>query len=210
MFWVIAVSILVSVAFFITFWQTVDLWTAGNVAAGLSFLYLVFLLLRTVRLIESKRWRRLSAVIAAVVLTGLVLSWSASYVGSHFSYDVLHTVRKSINHGIMVDELHTRAFEAFAEFHRQPEPRPMSLGEIFRQRNPPLAPNSSLLDTGEVANDGLRVHLAFLSDTSIILIGQSTSTDGEDPTFPNFDGHIGMTQDRLILTPKGISFEIQN
>ena len=207
--WVIIACIVVSAVFIISLLQTWEIWVAVNAAGAVSFLYLVGLLYRTVRPPVAQKTRRLTIAIATVVLTGIVIGWATSFVQARFQYHALHTMHKEIFHGVMMSNLYSRALKAFAEFQQQPEPKAMALGEIFQQHNPPIERGSSLIDTLQ-AGDGVRVHLVSISDTTVVLIGQGTFIDGENATFKNFDGRIGMAQDRLRLTPKGIDYEIQN
>ena len=208
--WVVITSIAISVVFIVTLLKTWEIWFAANAAGVIAFLYLVGLIFRTVRLPEFQKRRWVILVIATVVVVGNTISWMTSFIVTQYAhYGGLHTVHKVIFHGNISDVLHTRALETLAKYHQQSPPGGMSLGEIFRAHNPPLKPGSSLLDA-LAEGEGMRIHLASVTDTSVVLIGQAIFIDGEDPTFKNFDGRTGMTQDRLRLTAKGIAFEIQN
>jgi hypothetical protein len=85
----------------------------------------------------------------------------------------------------------------------------MSLGDVFRKGTPNVDQDSSLV---ELDQDGKsKLFVASVTDWEVVLICQaSIPIDGEDPKFKNFDGHVGMTQDQLRITKKGLVYEIQN
>jgi hypothetical protein len=212
--WIIAVviaSIVISAAFILCIRWTQDIWVATNTVGVLSFLYIAGLVYVAVRPPASRKMRGWTLVVAGVVCIALGIAWTSMCLQTRFQYNALHMVRKVIFHGVMHVELQKRALETFAAYHQQSEPKERSLGDLFREHNP-LEPGSSLLDSLYEAQteDGDRVHLASLSDTLVVLIGQSTFVEGEDPSFRNFDGRMGMVQDQLRLTTKGVDIEIQN
>ena len=208
MLWVILTCVVVSSAFIVVIFQTWDVWLALNAAGVVVLLYLIGLTHRAVRPPVSQKMRRLTIAVSIVVLAGVTGSWVTSFFVSGFQGPALHLIRKVIFHGVMVDALYAPALETLAEFHGQAAPEALSIGVIFQKNNPPLQPSGTLLDT--LDGEGDSVHLVANADSSIILIGQSSSIDGEDQDFGNFDGSLGKTQDRLRLTARGIWIEIQN
>jgi hypothetical protein len=57
----------------------------------------------------------------------------------------------------------------------------------------------------------ITLYAASISDTQVVMICQpSILIDGERAEFKNFNGQTGMTQARLIISKRGMVYEIQN
>ena len=208
--WIITAIVLLLAAFVGRFLQTGEIWDAMNAAGIVSLVYVVGLLYSYTRPPTNTRQRWIVISVAGLLILGVAVHWITMYTQTRWQYITLHTIHKTIFHGIVSDNMHGRAIRAFSEFHTQSEKNKKSLGEIFQKGNPLLHPEISLLDTGSAASEGIWVYVASISDSEIVLIGQALFIDGEDPSFQNFTGKRGMTQDRLRLNTQGIFYEIQN
>jgi hypothetical protein len=49
-----------------------------------------------------------------------------------------------------------------------------------------------------------------MTDTEIVLVGQEMRVHGRNPAFVNFNGRIGMVQQRAVLTEEGVRYESEN
>jgi hypothetical protein len=206
--WVILTCILVTVAFVGMYISTREVWSATNAAGVIIAVYLVILVAWATRELQP-RWRRIVwRVSIAVVFAGMTIHWVTMYSMTTWQYQTLHTIRKTVFHIATFDFLQSRGLKTLQGYYTR-NSSSNSLAEVFNRLNPRLEPSTTLLDTLP-AEDGMRIHAVSVSDSEIVLIGMSTLVEGEEPNFQNYDGHLGRVQNRLKITPRGLSYEIQN
>lgn len=206
--WVILTCILVSVAFVGVYVSTRDIWFATNAAGVIIGVYLVILVARATGGMQAK-WRCIAwRAGTAVVFAGMTVHWVTMYSMTTWQYQTLHTIRKTVFHAALFDQLQNRGIKTLQEYYSG-KTRSNSLAEVFDRLNPRLEPRTTLLDTLP-AEDGMRVHAVSVSDSEIVLVGLSTFIEGEEPNFQNYDGRLGRVQDMLKITPRGLLHEIQN
>lgn len=206
---VIVFSILVAAAFVGTFFYTGQTWDAMNAAGVVCLVYVIVFLYRATRPPVSPGLRRWVLGVGAVVILGITIYWNIMYRMTNWQYDTLHTIHKVSFHGIAIDKLRTKGINVLSEYYRQGDPQKMSLGDVFRKGTPNVDKDSSLVEFDQDSKS--KLFAASVSDSEVVLICQaSIPIDGEDPKFKNFDGRVGMTQDRLRITKKGLVYEIQN
>lgn len=208
--WVAMGSLLVLVAFLAGYLGTGEIWVAMNAAGIVSLIYVIAFVYRVTRPPMPPKHRWISIAVVAVLVVGNTVAWISSFHQSQFQYRTLHAIHKLIFHSSVSSSMHSRGIKAFSQFHTQPEPKKMLLGEIFRKDNPVILPGLPVIDTLSSAQDGVRIFASAISDSEVVLIAQGMFIDGEDSAFQNYDGKVGMTQDRLTITSKRISYEIQN
>jgi hypothetical protein len=207
--WVLIASIVVAATFVCTFYYTGSTWTATNAAGIVSMLYILGVLYRVTRPPVSAKHRRWTWGIAAYVLAGTTFYWTLMYSTTNWQYGLLHMIHKVIVHGVSMDLLRTRGVKIMSAYAAQSMPTKVPIGEVFRRETTYVNPDSSIIEVG--GDDQFRLFAASVSDTQVVLVCQSiVRVDGEDRVFRNFDGRIGMTQDRLVLSKRGMVYEIQN
>lgn len=209
MLWVIVSSVLVAAIFVGTFALTGNTWDATNAAGIASLIQLLIYLYRSTRPPVSVKARWWTFGISGVVIIGTILYWSIMYRMTHWQYNTLHTIHKVIFHGSAMDALKIKGLKVLSDFAEQDPPKANNIGEVFRKVAEMKDGASSLVDVG--ADSSLKIYAAAVSDSEIVLIAQSfIPIDGENPYFINFDGRVGMIQDKLSITKKGLVYEIQN
>ncbi len=207
--WVLIASVLVAAAFVGTFSYTGDTWAATNAAGIASMIYLLIFLYRVARPPLSAKWRWWTLGIGLVTIAGTTFFWAGMYSTTTWQAETLHTIHKVIFHGVSMDLLRTKGLKILSTYATQKEPKKLSVGEVFRKETALANPDSSII---EIAGDnGYRLFAEAVTDTHLVIVCQSIlRIDGEDKAFMNFDGRKGMTQDRVIVTKRGVAYEIQN
>jgi hypothetical protein len=207
--WVLIASVVVVATFAGVFYYTGNTWTATNVAGLASLFYLIVFLYRLTRppMPPKQKWWTLG--VATIVLAGTTFFWHGMYITTNWQAETLHTIHKVIFHGVAVDLLKVRGLKTLSAYAAQPVPRKLSLGEVFDKETVYTNRDSSII---EIEGDNYhRVFAAAVSDTQVVLVCQSIiRIDGERNDFKNFDGRTGMAQDRLLVTKRGLVYEIQN
>jgi hypothetical protein len=207
--WILIASALVAAAFVGTFYYTGNTWAAANAAGIVSLIYLLILLYRVTRppMPTRRKWWTLG--IAAVTIAGTTFFWTSMCVTTIWQAETLHTIHKVIFHGVSMDLLRTKGMKILNAYATQKETKKLSIGEIFRKETTFAHPDSSIIEVA--GDDRYRLFAEAVTDTHVAIICQEIlRIDGEDKTFKNFDGRMGMAQDRLIVTKRGVVYEVQN
>ena len=209
MIWVVVSSILVALAFVGTFLATASTWDAA-IAGGLaSLIFVGGLIYRITRPPMNVRQRWWIAGASSVIIVGTCLYWNVMYTMTNYQYNTLHTIHKVIVHGIAKAMFQEEGSKTFIRYVEEWKRGHRSVGRAFREVSRFDESDSTRLNTDSWEH--LRMYVATVSDTEVVLIVQdSINVDGENPNFRNFDGRVGMTQDRLRITPTGFAHEIQN
>jgi hypothetical protein len=207
--WVWIASVVVVATFVGTFYYTGNTWTATNAAGIVSLLYVMVFLYRLTRPPMQSRQKRWVLGVGTVVIAGTTFFWAGMYSTTSWQAETLHTIHKVIFHGVAMDILKSKGLKILSAYSAQPEPRKLSLGEVFRKETTYANPDSSII---ELAGDNqYRLFAAAVTDTQVIIACQQIlRIDGELSDFKNFDGRSGMAQDRLVVTKRGLVYEIQN
>ncbi|OGU26369.1 MAG: hypothetical protein A2X66_07810 [Ignavibacteria bacterium GWA2_54_16] len=207
--WVLIASALVAAAFVGTFSYTGDTWAATNAAGIVSLIYLLIFLYRVARPPLPAKWRWWTRGIGLVTIAGTTFFWAGMYSTTTWQVETLHTIHKVIFHGVSMDLLRTKGMKILSTYATQNEANKLSIGEIFRKETTLANPDSSII---EIAGDNrYRLFAEAVTDTHVVIVCQSIiRIDGELTTFKNFDGRTGMTQDRVVVTKRGVAYEIQN
>jgi hypothetical protein len=209
MIWILASSILVAIAFIVTFLTTGNTWDAVIAGGIVSLLYVVGFLYWSTRPPTSPRQRWWTIGITSIVILGTMLHWNIMYKMTHWQYDTLHTIHKIIFHGVAQAMLQPKGVNTLSEYAGQHGSKSKSLGVVFRESTQFDTTNGLVANTTEWQQ--MKMFVASLSDSEVVLVAQdSIAIDGEDPRFKNFDGSYGMTQGRIRITRRGLEYEIQN
>jgi hypothetical protein len=209
MIWMILSSLLVLATFLTTFFTTGNIWTATNVTGIFCVFYLLFVLIRGIRSISSPRYKWSILAAGLAILLFVMLHWNVMYRMTNYQYRALHIIHKVIFHGIALEELKTLGLELFTSYTEQQGIAQHSLGETFQRNIPMSSPDSSIIKSD--IESKITLYAVSISDTQVVMICQpSISIDGERAEFKNFNGQTGMTQARLIISKRGMVYEIQN
>lgn len=209
MIWIVVSSILVAVAFLGTFLATANTWDA-TIAGGLvSLLFVLGFIYRITRPPVTPNQRRWIIGMSLIVIVGTALYWNIMYSMTHYQYDMLHTIRKVIHHGIAAAMFTDEGKKTFVRYIEQRERGIQSVGKAFRLVAQFDKQDSTRLNTD--AWEHMRMYVATISDTEVVLVVQdSLNVEGENASFKNFDSRVGMVQDRLRITQTGFVHETQN
>ena len=210
MLWVIIFTVAASIAFIAVYSITGEAWDAQNAAGVIIFIYLVGLIHTATRPPISNKVRKISMIVAYILIFGVATHWTTLYYQTNFQYRALHHIQKTIYHQQLHLTMHDIAINTLTTYYSQPESGREKITETFTRINPTVSSDSSQIQINlDYEDSGLNVFYTFPSDTAIHLFGLSL-TDGENPLFVNFDGRTGRTQDFLALKTSGVFYEIQN
>lgn len=207
--WVLIASIVVTATFVGTFYYTGNTWSATNAAGIVSLFHLLGFLYRVTRPSMPPKQKRWTLGMATVVIAGTTFFWTVMYTMTNWQAETLHTIHKVICHGVAMDLLKAKGLKILSAYAAQPEPRRLSLGEVFKKETTYANPDSSIIELG--GDNQYRLFAEAVTDTQVIVVCQAIiRVDGERGDFRNFDGRTGLTQDRLAVTKRGLVYEIQN
>jgi hypothetical protein len=194
-------------AFVSTYLLTGNIWDAMLSGGTVILIYLLGLLLSSVRVLRSVRGRIITLTLGFTLIAGITSHWLILRRTTNWQYENMHVIRKVIDHGVLQSNMQERSMAAFAAYSRQNPDQANPLPSIFDRRNPRIDSTTGLVDT---LWEGLRIYALSVGDSEVVLIGEGSFTEGEDAAFANFDGRKGILQSCVRLSTKGVDYEIQN
>lgn len=186
-----------------------DLWPSLNTAGVLAGLYLVALIGYTVRKPLPVKSRIRMGIFSALMLVAIASTWSGQYKQTHWQRETLLNIREEIGRGVLAYETPDLLLKTLDGYYQQGGKKGESLGEVFQRLNPRAAVGANI-QKQDIGTRDQKILVQSITDREIILIGQETIAKGKNPQFKNYDGSMGMMQEKFILTEKGIVHESQN
>lgn len=189
--------------------KSLELWpalNAGGIAAGI---YLVALLVYVLRKPLSSKHRLVAGVIGLVALAAVAFAWIRMEGQIRWQADLLMKIRTTMGRSFIATSMPRYLLKTLDEFYQQKGQKKEHLGDVFRrlQNNPSVGSN---IHTPSYPNDPIRIFIETLDAHQIVLVGQETYVKGRDLSFRNYDGNIGMIQERYTLTEKGMTHVSEN
>lgn len=192
--WLLVGITAVSIAFFIP-GSPPEVWTNLNYAGIATLIYMVALLVYTLRAPFTKKAKATVGGVSLVIILALAASWTGMDYTSHWQQQTLIDIRQIIGRGIIRAQVPDLLLSALQDFYRQPKGRSLSLGQVFRAKYPKAMVGDNI-HVPDHKYDSLRVFLSALSDTQIVVSAQDIHARGRDPNFKNIDGRKGAVQER--------------
>lgn len=205
--WLIAGLVVVSVAFFLP-GNPPEVWPNLNLGGIVTVVYLLALLTYTMREPFGRKAQVTTWIVAIVTVASLAVAWTEMDSLSHYQQQTLLNIRATIGRGIIYTEVPDSLLSVLDRFHHQ-KGKKATLGQVFQIHYP----GTRVGDNIHKANneyDSLQVYIAALSDTTIALAAQEMYVKGREPTFKNYNGRVGMVQEKFTLTVKGVRHESEN
>jgi hypothetical protein len=207
--WLLVSLVIVVATFTVTYINTGNIWDAMNAAAIPLVLFIAGLTIRATRPPVSKKWREIVVVLVVFLLSGAAVYWGVMRSMTLYQFNELQLIRKQIENGAMTSMMYERASNAFAAYYRQPELERKSLAAVFEERNLELRAGSCLLAI-DTLHEGIRLYASRRGDARVVMTAVSGVAPGRDGQFKNYDGRTGFMEAQLVLTPKGLDYEIHN
>ncbi|HYQ87179.1 MAG TPA: hypothetical protein VES59_08055 [Bacteroidota bacterium] len=205
--WIIGGIAAVAASFFLSggddIWQSLD---AAGIAAAL---YLVVLAGFTMRKPFRFRTRLFTWCILLLAGTGVYLDWSGMSETAHRQKESLLRIRGTVSRSIMLNEMPAPLMKVLRSYCDQPAKKRGTLGKAFQAMYPADSVGKNI-HTPFDQQDNLKIVVASVSDTEVVLVGQETAIAGIDVYKKNFDGRAGMVQARAVLTERGVRYEPEN
>jgi hypothetical protein len=148
--------------------------------------------------------------IAAIVVLALgAFTWVRMEDETRWQAETLVKIRGVIGRGVMRHYMSEGSLKTLDEFYQQRGPQKASLKEIFCRENPKAAVGVNI-HKPEWANDLWQLIVTKLEPGTIELCSQETYVKGRDSLFKNYNGQLGMIQEKVTLTEKGITHVSEN
>jgi hypothetical protein len=206
--WIVAGVILISATFFLTP-QTTELWPAINAAGIAAGIFLFALLAYVLRRPLAMKQRLLVGIIGIFVIGCTTITWMKKQEQAHWQADQLMKIRAVIGRGIKMADMAPPLLKVLDAYHRQGAKKLNTLAGEFKKSYPGAAVGTNIHKSqGEW--DELTVMVESLEPNEIVLVSQETYVKGRDPEFKNYDGKIGMLQEKFILTERGLTHVSEN
>ncbi len=186
-----------------------ELWpslNAGGIAAGI---YLVGLLVYVLRKPLSSKNRLIAGVIGCLALCAVALTWNRNEVRTRWQADLLMRIRTTIGRSVFSTSVPEYLLKTLDAFYQQRTQNKDHLGDVFRRLNKNATVGANI-HVPQFPEDPQRIFIITCDPDRIVLVGQETYVKGRDPSFRNYDGKIGMVQERYTLIEKGIIHESEN
>jgi hypothetical protein len=206
--WIVAGVILVSAAFFLAP-QSIELWPALNAAGIAAALYLAALLFYVLRKPLPGRPRIVVGIVAVVVISSAVFSWTRMQDQTQWQANQLMKIRAVIGRGVKVTEIAHPLLKSLDAYHLQGTRKANTLADEFRKMYPGVVAGSNIFKP-RWEGDDMTIMVETLDPDRIVLLSQETFVKGRDPQFKNYDGKTGMIQEKFVLTEKGITHVSEN
>jgi len=206
--WIVAGVIMVSATFFLTP-QTTESWPAINAAGIAAGIFLCALIAYVIRKPIVMKQRLLVGIIGVVVIGCTAFTWMKREEHAHWQADQLMKIRAVIGRGIMTVGMAPPLLKVLDAYHRQGPRKLNTLADEFKKLYPGAAVGANV-HKPEGEWDELTVRVESLEPNRIVLVSQETYVKGRDPGFKNYDGKIGMLQEKYTLTERGVTHVSEN
>lgn len=215
--WIIGGCVLAAIAFIIPD-QTGTLWTSLFSALAVAGLFILGLIIYTVRNSQSKGDLILGLAVLVLLATLASISGTTHYKQARWSYDLLtKQVIGTIHQGIARVHLNEPLLRTLESYHRNELAADRSLQQIFHERyGDALVRDATNIRYFPAELKETRDKPPFLyydsTDTrnEVVLVGLSNYGNGLSPDFTNYDGANGNMQFKAVLTKKGVSYDREN
>jgi len=207
LWWILIGIILLSIAYVIpsrspSFWAPLH---AAGLVTGVYLLALVIYLLR--KPLRLSR-RLLLGIIALLVIGVTAFAWIRAESGTKEIVQGRYNRGVVAARGILQTEMSWRLKETLEAYYQLPSRQRQSLAEVFVRQNRTAAVGSDIHER-QFGGDR-KIFVQALERDRIVLVGQEMLLRGRNPEFRNFDGKLGMVQERMTLTVRGLTHESEN
>jgi hypothetical protein len=206
--WVVGGVIFVSLAFLLTPFS-MDLWPSLNAAGIAGVVYLIAMMTYALRKPLEVRVRVGIGIAAIVVLALGAFTWVRMQNQTEWQAQTLVMIRGVIGRGTMLYDMKEASLKTLDEFYQQRGAKKESLADVFCKEHAGAAVGANV-HKPEWERDQRQVIVTKLEPTMIELLSQETYVKGRDPQFKNHNGQVGMIQEKVILTEKGITYVSEN
>ncbi len=206
--WLVIGVTLVTVAFFLP-GKNIELWPSINAAGFAAAIYLAALVAYTMRKPFPVRTRVITRVIFLATSVATVFGWIGSNTQSHWQRNKLLQIRGVIARGIIMPEMQRSLLDVLKIYYQQDFKQKEPLGQIIQRIYAPGTVGTNIHKAWG-KGDSTMVYVASVSNSEVVLIGQEMNVRGRNPEFKNYNGRVGMIQERATLTAKGVKYESEN
>lgn len=206
--WIAGGVVVVSLAFLLAP-QSTELWPALNAAGIAAAVYLFAVLVYVLRSPLSVRWRAIVGVVTVLVVPCTAFTWIRMEDQSRWQVEQLTKIRAVIGKGIRLYEMPRPLLKTLAAYYEKGPARKETLADVFRRLHEGATAGSNIYKP-QWEGDTMSMIVASLEPDRVVLVSQETYVRGRDPAFKNYNGQIGMVQEKFILTAKGIAHVSEN
>ncbi|HLF19847.1 MAG TPA: hypothetical protein VI704_03565, partial [Bacteroidota bacterium] len=167
------------------------------------------LLVYTLRKPFGRKAQIIVGGVSFLVFVAVAMSWTGMDETSHWQQQTLLRIHEIITRGIMRAEVPDTLLKVLDDYYHQPKGKKATLSEVFRKTYPKVTVGANI-HSPQGDWDSLRVFVHSLSDAEVVVVAQHMYSKGKDQIFRNFNGRVGMVQEKFTLTAKGVRHESEN
>jgi hypothetical protein len=205
--WIIGGIAAVAASFFLSGGD--DVWHSLDAAGIAAALYVVALVGFTTRRPFGFRTRLITWAIVLTAGTGVYLDWSGMSETAHRQKESLLKIRGTVSRSILLTEMPVPLMKVLRSYCEQPPKKRGTLGRTFQAMFPGDSVGKNIHAPFD-QQDNLKIVVASVSDTEVVLVGEESSIAGLDPHRKNIDGGAGMVQAKAVLTERGVRYDPEN
>jgi hypothetical protein len=205
--WLLIGISVVTAAFFLP-GNSVEAWPALNLAGIATLIYLLVLLLYTLRPPIPRKKIVISWILSLAVMVAIGFSWTGMERTTKWQRSQLSKIHTVIVRGIVLAEI-PQLLGIVGQYHAQASGKKASLLELFKRKYPETALGANIYKP-QSESDSLKVFVSAFSDNEITLIAHFPYAKGRDANYVSYTGRKGSVQEKFILTEKGVHHESEN
>ena len=205
--WMFGGIILVSLAFVLP-GRTAEVWPSLNAAGIATLIYIIALLLYTLRNPIPVKHRVIVGLLAFISVIGLSAHWTGMRNTTEWQQNQLLDNKSLVVRGTMISDAPVSLLSVLEEYHAQGMMKKQSLANTFLHKYPLVKIGSNILSS--VGEDSTRIFVTTLSDSAVILTASHAYARGRTADFLPYWGRKGTVQERYILTEEGVRHESDN
>ncbi len=207
--WLLAGIVAVSVAFFVPA-NSSELWPALSAAAIPVVVYVLALAFYTLRSPITRKARIIAWISVLLVGGATYTSWSEMNALSHYQHNKLLEIHAVINRGIMMYYIPKWQLAALESYYKQGPNKKESLAQVFQRLNNGAKIGANIYKPQWDGDTTISIVVRTMSDNEVVLMGLHSYGKGRKVDFRNYNGRVGLIQEKFILTEKGLTHESEN
>lgn len=195
---------------FVAFYEPIDLWNSVYATGVVSFVYLIALLVSTMRSPFSYKTRVAVYVVFALFVFSQVELWQWEERKGHQLVKWWEDGLPAISEGAAYYETQKNIIPILSKYHSSQQRTKQTIDKVFLDIYPHARIGKSFRIPEHISDTLRSLYLVELSPHRIVVRGLDRWGRGRFADFKNVDGEIGKTQYRIEVDESGFALKFEN